>query len=265
MDTGFFYGRKRQCPLFHGPARGFFLLGHILVDRLGTELTMGRYILSRLMQMIPVLIGVTFLTFLLLSFAPSDPVTMKYLNMGVSGDAEVMEAEREGGSLVSANVFLEAVLVTILCEMLAFMEKRDEDWVPKLREAALALFADIQDCCGGRSPFEKKPYYDPYSEEKPKEQTTYRQTYFFFHDEVDNLLWDMYEELKKAGHTKDAQDAHRRMGNLIMMPFALAAAALDAGGSETRDALHRAWELGTAEWGREDIKAMEEPDERDEE
>jgi hypothetical protein len=176
-----------------------------------------------------------------------------------------MEADREGGSLVSANVFLEAVLVTILCEMLAFMEGRDEEWVPKLREAALDLFADIQDCCGGRSPFEKKPYYDPYSEEKPKEQTTYRRTYFFFHDEVGNLLWDMYDELKKAGHTKDAQDAHRRMGNLIMLPFALAAAALDAGGSETRDALHRAWELGTAEWGREDIKAMEEPDERDEE
>ncbi len=41
------------------------------------------------------MLGVTFLTFLLLSFAPSDPVTMKYLNMGVSGDAQVMEAERE--------------------------------------------------------------------------------------------------------------------------------------------------------------------------
>lgn len=176
-----------------------------------------------------------------------------------------MEADREGGSLVSANVFLEAVLVTILCEMLAFMEGRDEEWVPKLREAALDLFADIQDCCGGRSPFEKKPYYDPYSEEKPKEQTTYRRTYFFFHDEVGNLLWDMYDELKKAGHTKAAQDAHRRMGNLIMLPFTLAAAALDSGRSETQDALHRAWELGTAEWGREDIKAMEEPDERDEE
>lgn len=56
---------------------------------------MVKYILTRLAQMIPVLIGVTFLTFLLLSFAPSDPVTMKYLNMGVSGDAQVMEAERE--------------------------------------------------------------------------------------------------------------------------------------------------------------------------
>ena len=54
-----------------------------------------RYIIVRLLHTIPVLIGVTFLTFLLLSFAPSDPVTMKYINMGVSGDAEVMEAERE--------------------------------------------------------------------------------------------------------------------------------------------------------------------------
>ncbi len=54
-----------------------------------------KYIITRILQTIPVLIGVTFLTFLLLSFAPSDPVTMKYLNMGVSGDAEVMEAERE--------------------------------------------------------------------------------------------------------------------------------------------------------------------------
>ena len=54
-----------------------------------------RYIIVRLLHTIPVLIGVTFLTFLLLSFAPSDPVTMKYISMGVSGDAEVMEAERE--------------------------------------------------------------------------------------------------------------------------------------------------------------------------
>ena len=54
-----------------------------------------RYILKRLLHTIPVLLGVTFLTFLLLSFAPSDPVTMKYINMGVSGNAEVMAAERE--------------------------------------------------------------------------------------------------------------------------------------------------------------------------
>ncbi len=54
-----------------------------------------RYIIIRLLHTIPVLFGVTFLTFLLLSFAPSDPVTMKYIRMGVSGDAQVMEAERE--------------------------------------------------------------------------------------------------------------------------------------------------------------------------
>ena len=54
-----------------------------------------KYIIIRILHTIPVLIGVTFLTFLLLSFAPSDPVTMKYISMGVSGDAEVMEAERE--------------------------------------------------------------------------------------------------------------------------------------------------------------------------
>ena len=54
-----------------------------------------RYIITRLLHTIPVLFGVTFLTFLMLSFAPSDPVTMKYINMGVSGDAQVMEAERE--------------------------------------------------------------------------------------------------------------------------------------------------------------------------
>ncbi len=53
------------------------------------------YILKRLFHLIPVLLGVTFLTFLLLSVAPSDPVTMKYLSMGVSGNQEVMEKERE--------------------------------------------------------------------------------------------------------------------------------------------------------------------------
>ena len=53
------------------------------------------YICKRMLHLIPVMLGVTFLTFLLLSVAPSDPVTMKYISMGVSGDEEVMEAERE--------------------------------------------------------------------------------------------------------------------------------------------------------------------------
>ncbi|MBP3806439.1 MAG: ABC transporter permease [Oribacterium sp.] len=56
---------------------------------------MKKYIFKRLLTLFPVLLGVTFLTFFLLSFAPSDPVTMKYLSMGTSGDAEVMEAQRE--------------------------------------------------------------------------------------------------------------------------------------------------------------------------
>ncbi len=53
------------------------------------------YVFKRILHLIPVMLGVTFLTFLLLSVAPSDPVTQKYLSMGVSGDAAVMEAERE--------------------------------------------------------------------------------------------------------------------------------------------------------------------------
>lgn len=56
---------------------------------------MVKYIIKRVLYLIPVMLGVSFLTFLLLYMAPSDPVTMQYISMGTTGKAEVIEAQKE--------------------------------------------------------------------------------------------------------------------------------------------------------------------------
>src|SRR5215210_9278839 len=56
---------------------------------------MGRYILARLVLMIPTLLGVAILTFLLLRVVPGDVVTLKYSGEGSFVPAETIAAERE--------------------------------------------------------------------------------------------------------------------------------------------------------------------------
>ncbi len=56
---------------------------------------MKKYILHRLMQMIIIMIGVSFLTFALIYLLPSDPVTLRYISMGEEPDRAVIEAEKE--------------------------------------------------------------------------------------------------------------------------------------------------------------------------
>lgn len=53
------------------------------------------YIFKRLLKLIPILLGVTILTFTLLYFAPSDPAKMHYHNMGVSYTDEMLENYRK--------------------------------------------------------------------------------------------------------------------------------------------------------------------------
>lgn len=56
---------------------------------------MHKYILKRLGQLVLVLLGVTFLTFIITAAAPSDAAEMEYLSKGITPSAELLEATRE--------------------------------------------------------------------------------------------------------------------------------------------------------------------------
>ena len=56
---------------------------------------MTKYILKRLGQLILVLLGVTFLTFMVTQAAPSDAAEMKYISMGMMPSTELLEQTRE--------------------------------------------------------------------------------------------------------------------------------------------------------------------------
>ena len=55
---------------------------------------MRRYVLRRLLQLLPILIGITFLTFAMMRVAGSDAVQEKYTNTGAVVSQEVIDAER---------------------------------------------------------------------------------------------------------------------------------------------------------------------------
>lgn len=69
---------------------------------------MRRYILKRLLQLIPVLLGVTFLSFAMMRLAGSDAITELYGDNGggVPGDHRRQAAELGLGPAVSEPVFL---------------------------------------------------------------------------------------------------------------------------------------------------------------
>ena len=56
---------------------------------------MVRYILKRLLQFVVVLLGVTFLTFMITQATPSDAAEMKYVSMGMMPSTELLEKTRE--------------------------------------------------------------------------------------------------------------------------------------------------------------------------
>ena len=51
---------------------------------------MGKYIIKRLLQLIPVLIGITFLSFAMMRLAGGDAVTYMYENAGSAVSQEVI-------------------------------------------------------------------------------------------------------------------------------------------------------------------------------
>lgn len=56
---------------------------------------MAKYIAKRLLQLIPIILGVTFLAFLLVYITPSDPAVKKLSAQGVAIDREILEQTRE--------------------------------------------------------------------------------------------------------------------------------------------------------------------------
>ena len=60
---------------------------------------MGKYIAKRLLQLIIVILGVTFLTYLVTQATPSDPAEMLFLNMGIVPTDAQLSAARESMGL----------------------------------------------------------------------------------------------------------------------------------------------------------------------
>lgn len=60
---------------------------------------MRRSIVRRVLQFIPVLLGITFLAFLLIYLSPSDPVSVRMSAGGISVSPEIMESMRRSMGL----------------------------------------------------------------------------------------------------------------------------------------------------------------------
>ena len=72
---------------------GSSLTDHMTLLRTGSN--MGKYIIRRFIQLIPVLIGITFLSFGMMRLAGSDAVEELYSNAGSSVSQEIIDAKRE--------------------------------------------------------------------------------------------------------------------------------------------------------------------------
>lgn len=59
------------------------------------EIILAKYICKRLVQLVPVIIGLTFFTYLLMYISPGDPAMKKLNAQGITVDSEVLEKTRE--------------------------------------------------------------------------------------------------------------------------------------------------------------------------
>ena len=88
---------------------------------------MKRYIIKRLLWLVIVMLGVTFLTFAITSAAPSDAAEMKYLSQGIMPTPELLEKTREEMGLnrplmIRYGLWLKGVLMGNLGESTKFGE-----------------------------------------------------------------------------------------------------------------------------------------------
>ena len=54
-----------------------------------------KYVIGRILFIIPIMLILSFFVFALTYLSPSDPVALKYARMGETPDATLLEAERE--------------------------------------------------------------------------------------------------------------------------------------------------------------------------
>ena len=102
---------------------------------------MVRYILKRLLQLVVVLLGVTFLTFMITQATPSDAAEMKYVSMGMMPSTELLEKTREEMGLndpvlIQYGRWLGNVLHGDLGESSKFGESV---WTPMTRKLPMTL------------------------------------------------------------------------------------------------------------------------------
>ena len=81
---------------------------------------MGKYIRKRFVQLIPILLGVSFITFALMYLAPSDPAEMKLSAQGTAVSQEILDETREEMGL--NKPFLEQYLSWLLNLLTGDME-----------------------------------------------------------------------------------------------------------------------------------------------
>lgn len=66
---------------------------------------MGKYIIKRLLQLIPVLIGITFLSFAMMRLAGGDAVTYMYENAGSAVSRRSLTMQRRNMALINHSLY----------------------------------------------------------------------------------------------------------------------------------------------------------------
>lgn len=102
---------------------------------------MGKYIWKRLVQLIPILLGVSFITFALMYIAPSDPAEMKLSAQGTAVSQEILDETREEMGL--NKPFLEQYLSWLLNLLTGDMGVSYVDNVPVSQKIVTAMPSTI--------------------------------------------------------------------------------------------------------------------------
>lgn len=102
---------------------------------------MGNYITKRLFQLVPILLGVSFITFALMYIAPSDPAEMKLSAQGTAVSQEVIDETREEMGL--NKPFIEQYLTWLLNLLKGDMGVSYVDNLPVSRKIVNALPSTI--------------------------------------------------------------------------------------------------------------------------
>ena len=102
---------------------------------------MGNYITKRLFQLIPILLGVSFITFALMYIAPSDPAEMKLSAQGTAVSQEVIDETREEMGL--NKPFIEQYLTWLLNLLKGDMGVSYVDNLPVSKKIVSALPSTI--------------------------------------------------------------------------------------------------------------------------